>query len=257
MNKCEIEESCENVDTGSVEPENNLIEEEKQKKDRLTLFSLVFNEKHIVKIPTAWHRRDTEDGDTPVIEFTQSTSRKIKDEIRFISSKHLIFYYDMQVHAEVLGLKLDLKKIGFSGKHVSSVQELEKLIEMFDNVKVCSGCASPNSIGKVETSFAIEDLSKCLRHLNCSLVLPKNSKRSCCLSCKNGKKCLAQKIVRLKKYSVLQRIRLKVSPPKEKKLQLLKKKFRNSTRQKTHFAGLFHHYKDFLQKRKNIRLPSM
>ena len=102
MNKYEIEESCEIVDTGSVEPENNLIEEEKQTKDRLTLFSLVFNDKHIVKIPKAWHRRDTEDGDTPVIEFTQSTSRKIKDEIRFISSKKLIFYYDMQVHAEVL-----------------------------------------------------------------------------------------------------------------------------------------------------------
>ena len=55
LHKCEIEESCENVDTGSVEPENNLIKEEKQKKDRLTLFSLVFNEKHIVKIPTACH----------------------------------------------------------------------------------------------------------------------------------------------------------------------------------------------------------
>ena len=88
---------------------------------------------------------------------------------------------------------------------------------MFDNVKVCSGCALPNSIAKVETSFTIEDVTKCLRHLKCSLVLPKNSKRSCCLSCKNGKRCLAQKIVRLKKYGDLQRIRLTVSPTKEKK----------------------------------------
>ena len=184
-NKSEIGDSCGSVDTGSVEPENNLIEEEKQKRDRLTLFSLVFTEKHIVKIPTAWQRRDSDDGDTPAIEFTQSTSRKIKDEIRFISSKQLVFYHDMQVHAEVLGLKLDLEKIGFTGKYVSSIQELERLIEMFDNVKVCSGCALPNSIAKVETSFAIEDISKCLRHLNCSLVLPKNSKCSCCISCKN------------------------------------------------------------------------
>ena len=100
LNKSEIGESYGNVDTGSVEPDNNLIEEEKQKRDRLTLFSLVFNEKHIVKIPTAWQRRDSKEGHTPAIEFTQSTSQKIKDEIRFISSKQLVFFHDMQVHAE-------------------------------------------------------------------------------------------------------------------------------------------------------------
>ena len=99
LNKRKIGESCGNVDTGSVEHENNVIEEEKQKKDRL--FSSVFKEKHILKIPTAWHQRDTEVGNTPAIEFTQSTSRKIKHEIRFISSKQLVSYHDMRVHAEI------------------------------------------------------------------------------------------------------------------------------------------------------------
>ena len=214
---------------------------------RTKLFNLLFNTKESIDIPISWCRRQTE-NDIACIELTHSISRMVNGELKFLTSKQIIISKDMQVNAKVAGMPLPLEKLGCNTTYVSSVRELEKIITNFNHLKVCLGCASPDSVRNIETSFAIRDSSGYLRHLKCSLVVKNETKRSCCETCKKGKKSLTQKTIRMQKMTDHKRLVLQMSPAKKKKLRVLRNRLYNAKRRGCHYERLYHHYKTSLQK---------
>lgn len=88
----------------------------------------MYEGKENIKTPIPWYQRKNNYGDIPVLEFSQTTSKKVNESIKFVSSKKLLVYEDIQICAEVIGIRWDLEKIYFTGNHVSSVEELENLI---------------------------------------------------------------------------------------------------------------------------------
>ena len=227
----------------------NLSEVEKQ---RLTLFHSLFDNKNSLTIPTSWNRRQTDKNDSILgIELTQIISRKVDNKILFVSSKKLIVFEDLRVQAEVMAIPAELKQIGFTGTHVSSAEEIENLIKTFYGFKFCTGCASPTSVRNLENSFAVRDCEGRLRHAKCSLIMAntgETTKRSCCESCRKGKRALANKTIRLKKRKEHQRINFKLSPTKMRQLKIMKHRQKIANQRKSRYLRLSRYYKDKLKR---------
>ena len=181
----------ENKETAAPEkpdagPEHSKTLEDTESAERSNPFNSLFISMDSIKMPISWYLRQCDER-YRCIEITQSTSRLIKGEIKFSTSKQITVSSDMRIRAEVSGIALPLEKLGLTEMHISSVSELEALIKKFDNLKVCSGCASPNSVRNVENSIAVRDPSGYLRHLKCSLVNPIGTKSTSCKRCSEGK----------------------------------------------------------------------
>ena len=188
---------------------------------RIKLFNLPFSTKERIEMLISWCCRQTE-TDIACIELIHSISRMVNRKVKLLISKEITVFRDMQINAEVAGMPLPLVKLGCNATHVSSVRELEKIITNFRNRKVFLGCASPDSVRNVENSFAIRDSLGRLRHLKCSLVMKNQTKRSCCETCKKGKKTFKQKTMRQQKMTEHKRLVLHMSPSKKEKLRVLR-----------------------------------
>ena len=66
---------------------------------------------------------------------------------------------DKEIGTEVSAIALPLGKLGLTDTYISSVGELEALVINFDNFRVSSECALPDSVTNIENSFAIRDPS--------------------------------------------------------------------------------------------------
>ena len=226
-----IHEEEKSSQTGNVHEEKSTSSE----KQRLTLFHSLFVNKNSLTIPTSWNRRQTDKNDSILgIELTQITSRKVNNRILFVSSKKLIVFEDLRVQAEVMDIPVELEQIGFTGSHVSSAEEIENLIKIFDRFKICTGCTSPTSVRSLENSFTVRDCEGRLRHAKCSLIMTntgKTTKRSCCESCSKGKKALPNQTLRLKKRIEYQRINLKLSPTQLQQLEIMSRRHKITNQQ--------------------------
>lgn len=228
--------------------------EEEQRRERLSLFCQIFNRDLKLPLPTPWSRQTTH-GDTPIIELAQISNRLVGEEMKLVSSKKLLIFDDLKVKVEVMGRTLRLETISFSGSFVSSIEELIKLVKMIDSAKICSGAAAPDSVRNIVNERTYRDDINCLRKQNCSLLIiekDKGSKRTCCKACRHEKKILAIKSARrLQNKQDCIRIKLgkfNVSPSKRKKLELIRRKLRNSVRSKFRFEKLYRESKQELEK---------
>ena len=209
--------------------------------ERSYLFNSLFISSDSIKMPISWCRRQCYKSFT-CIELMQSTCRLVNGKKKFLTLKQIMVSNNMRIRAEVSGIALPLEKLGLTDTYISSVGELEALIVNFDNFRVCSGCASPDSVTNIENSFEIRDPSGHLRHLKCSLLIPIGTESLSCERCTKGKRTLRKKGIRLQRITEQRRLIFHMSPSKKEKLQLLRTRLYKSNRRIGNYQRLYHHY---------------
>ncbi|XP_043468847.1 uncharacterized protein LOC122502731 isoform X1 [Leptopilina heterotoma] len=234
------------VDESSTTTDEN--ETDSKFSERIDLFNSLFKNENKVNIPISWNRRRSE-KDIQCIEYSECISRMREDKPQFFTAKQLVIYNDMQIVAKVSGINLPLEKLGLNTNYVSTITELEEIIKNFNKVKVCLGCASPNTIQNIENSFAVRDSAGYLRHTKCSLIIT-SKKRLSCETCSKAKKTLAKKFMRFKKINEQRRIVLKMSPTKKYKLNLIRSRLYKSNKNLGNYKSLCGHYKKELKENK-------
>ena len=169
--------------------------------NRKLMFSSIFEFQTNIPAPLSWSRQNISDESTRVVQFSQWTVRKHgTDDIRTVRTKQILIDETLTVRINVMGRRLKPEEFGLERNVALNVEDIENIIKIVDNSRICSGCAEISASENIITSFTCRDKKGYLRHTFCPLLLPKeNDRANKCKFCARAKHILNQKMVRIKK----------------------------------------------------------
>ena len=176
-------------------------------------------------------------GQDKIVQFSQWTVRKHgTDDIRTVCTKQILIDETLTVRINVMGRRLKPDEFGFESNVALNVEDIENIIKIVDNSRICSGCAEISASENIVTLFTCRDKEGYLRHTFCPLLLPKeNGRANKCKFCARAKHTLNQKMVRIKKSKKVTKKYMQVtnlSPQRRQKILRLQNKLKSEARDK-------------------------
>ena len=204
--------------------------------NRELLFSSIFEFQTKIFSPLSWSRQNIYAESIRAIQFTQWIVKKQGiDDIETVCTKQILIDENMTIRINVMGRRLKFEDFGLKSNVALTVNDIENIIKIVGDRKICSGCAEIGASENIITSFTCRDKEGYLRHTSCPLILPKeisdcsDKTNDKCKFCSRAKHTLNQKLVRIQKSKEIVKKYLKfknLSPQTKKKIQSLRDKLK-------------------------------
>lgn len=193
-----------------------------------------------ISIPSSWTQNKISTGLTTVLQFGEWIVKKKDKDFKTASSKKVILDPSMNICILVMDKEIKVEDFGLETNVINSIQELENVIEIVHQRKICIGCAEINADENVLTSFTCRDQEGYLRHKSCPLLLSTEDVNDSekvnneCKFCIRVRRTLNQKVVRIqKRKSLIKYLKLNnLSPERKKQIKYLQSKLQAETRAK-------------------------
>ena len=157
----------------------------------------------------------------PMVQFSLWASRIVGDEELGYSTR-IVLKFDLELRIFVTGNFIDLKLFGINNK-ISSVRDLEEIIEKIDQYKYFMGCPIPQTYRDVETSVTFRDTEDFLHRNRCPLLISSDSANTHCKFSTRVKSTIERRMRRLSKRDINQSVCIKyLSWFQKKQLRLIR-----------------------------------
>lgn len=186
-------------------------------------FDAIFSDDIAIDLPSSWSRRNIVSPlGLQAVQFSQWTCRKEGNGVKTICQKEIVMGKNLIVHLCVMGHAMKLEEFNVPTEPLSCASDLEKILKIIDQLKVCNGCVFPAENLDTETKFTYKDNAGQVRHKNCPMLL---NVIKTCEHCVRGRSTLQRKRRRLESATNnnTQRFRLELSTRKKRKMELLRK----------------------------------
>ena len=224
------------------------------------LFDKIFRSDQSISVPVSWGKINFLWGeyDDPAMNFQKLIGRIGKNgHVESACQKEIILDKTMTLLIKVNGVYVDHKEFGIESNELSSVENLEQIIKVIDERRVCQGSSEITRTSVNEHllgSFTYRDKIDSLGHNQCRLLLPLDEKvqNISCKACKSIRDALNEKIIRRQRNKNSKYLKVEdLSPRKRERLLKLKKQLRSQERTKQRAQGNARMYKGLMHKIQN------
>lgn len=198
------------------------------------LFEIIHcNEKSVV-LPFGWCRQNMKYDGKRMVHFCQFIPRMENGVIQPVCTKQVLVDENLEASILIMRQHIDKENSDVRQEPLQDIEDLEKLLKLASSWRLCPGLSMTNNdeiqVSSAQASSVHKDKEGLWRSVQCSMFLPGSSRNGSCENCRLIKKVISRRMLRLKAGSQLQRLRVTLSEPQQRKLDEMRKEMRTLRR---------------------------
>ena len=192
------------------------------------LFEIIYLNEKSVALPFCWCRQNMKYDGQRIVQFCQFLPRMENGMIQPACTKQVLIDENLEINILIMRQQVEKDKPDIRKEPLKCIEDLEVLLKIVNSWRLCSGIASSNDeTNEVKVSTIHQDKEGVWRSDQCSLFLPGTTRNGCCEKCRDGKRVIARKILRMKECSQLKRLYVSLTEPQQRKLNEMRKEIRS------------------------------
>ncbi|XP_033228684.1 uncharacterized protein LOC117180346 [Belonocnema kinseyi] len=227
----------------NINPQKEVIETNAEVEDSLEvqckiddtpLFEIIHcNEKSVVR-PFGWCRQNMKYDGKRMVHFCQFIPRMDKGVVQPVCTKQVLVDENLKTSILIMRQQIDKDNSAARQEPLQNIEDLEKLLKLVSSWRLCPGLSLTGSdeiqVSSAQASSVHQDKEGLWRSVECAMFLPEGTRNGSCEKCRLIKKVIARRMLRLKVRSQLQRLRVTLSEPQQRKLDEMRKEMRTLRR---------------------------